>query len=266
MTPLAMTDATSQWLRQAGRIPLLTAAEEIHLGAAVREWLDNPAGPDAAPAAVQRRGLRARNRMVAANLRLVVSVAQKYRTGGERVGLDLADLLQEGAIGLGRGAEKFDPALGYKFSTYAYWWIRQAISRIIDTTGPIKLPGGSAGQLRRVIAQGTMQDLKVGERERLEAVAAAQVVSSLDAPIKGDDNQRSTLADLVAADGDDPLQDLDAQLIVGRLRGLLPDDVALVEQVLSDGVGAVAKERRISRSAVHARVRIARDRLQAVAA
>jgi len=261
-----MTDATSQWLRHAGRVPLLTAAEEIHLGAAVREWLDNPAGPDAAPAAVRRRGLRARERMVAANLRLVVSVAQKYRTGGERAGLALEDLLQEGAIGLQRGAEKFDPALGYKFSTYAYWWIRQAISRVVDTTGPIKLPGGSAGQLRRVIAQGTMQDLKVGERERLEAVAAAQVVASLDVRLKGQDGDGSTLADLVAADGDDPLQDLDAQLIVGRLRGLLPDDLALVEQVLSDGVGAVAKERRISRSAVHARVRTARDRLQAVAA
>jgi RNA polymerase primary sigma factor len=266
MTPLAMTDATSEWLRQAGRVPLLTPAEEIHLGAAVREWLDNPSGPDAAPAAVQRRGLRAKNRMVAANLRLVVSVAQKYRTGGERAGLALEDLLQEGAIGLQRGAEKFDPALGYKFSTYAYWWIRQAIGRAVDAGGAIKLPGGSAGQLRRVIAQGTMQDLKAGERQRLEAVCAAQVVTSLDAPIKGDDNQRSTLADLVAADGDDPLQDLDAQLIVGRLRGLLPDDVALVEQVLSEGAAVVARQRGISRSAVHARVRVARDRLARVAA
>jgi RNA polymerase primary sigma factor len=261
-----MPDATSQWLSAASRIPLLTPAEEVHLGTMVQEWQQWPAGPDAAPAAVQRRGLRAKNRMVAANLRLVVSVAQKYRTGGERVGLDLVDLLQEGTIGLARGAEKFDPTRGYKFSTFAYWWVRQAIGRTVDTTGPIKLPGGSAGQLRRVIAQGTMQDLKAGERERLEAVCAAQVVASLDAPIKGDDNQRSTLADLVAADGDDPLQDLDAQLIVGRLRGLLPDDVALVEQVLTDGVGAVAKERRISRSAVHARVRIARDRLARVAA
>jgi RNA polymerase primary sigma factor len=266
MTPLAMTDATSQWLHQAGRVPLLTAAEEVHLGTMVQEWQQWPSGPDAAPAAVQRRGLRAKNRMVAANLRLVVSVAQKYRTGGERVGLDLVDLLQEGAIGLARGAEKFDPALGYKFSTYAYWWVRQAVGRAVDAGGAIKLPGGSAGQLRRVVAQGTMQDLKAGERERLEAVCAAQVVSSLDAPIKGDDNQRSTLADLVAADAADPLVDLDAQLIVGRLRGLLPDDVALVEQVLSEGVGAVAKERRISRSAVHARVRIARDRLARVAA
>ena len=266
MTPLAMTDATSQWLRQAGRIPLLTPAEEIHLGAAVREWLDNPAGPDAAPAAVQRRGQKARDRLVSANLRLVVSIAGKYRTGGERVGLDLVDLLQEGAIGLQRGAEKFDPALGYKFSTYAYWWIRQAIGRAVDTTGPIKLPGGSAGQLRRVIAQGTMQDLKAGERQRLEAVCAAQVVSSLDAPIKGDDNQRSTLADLVPAAADNPLEGLDVEMTVGRLRGLLPDDVALVEQVLSDGVGAVAKRHGVTRSTLHNRVRTARDRLARVAA
>ena len=266
MTPLAMTDAASHWLQQAGRVPLLTAAEEVHLGTMVQEWQQWPAGPAAAPAAVRRRGLRARERMVAANLRLVVSIASKYRTGGERAGLALEDLLQEGAIGLQRGAEKFDPAKGYKFSTYAYWWIRQAIGRAADAGGTIKLPGGSAAQLRRVLADDGMQDLHKMQRERLQAVAAAQVVASLDAPIKGDDNQRSTLADLVAADADDPLEGLDVELTLSKLRGLLPDDVALVEQVLADGVGVVAQRQGINRSALHARVRNARARLQAVAA
>ncbi len=262
MTPLAMIDdATSQWLRHASRVPLLTAAEEIHLGAAVQEWQQWPSGPDAAPAAVRRRGLRARERMVAANLRLVASVAQKYRTGGARVGLDLVDLLQEGAIGLQRGAEKFDPAKGYKFSTYAYWWIRQGIARAADAGGTIKLPNGAAAQLRRVLADDGMQDLQKMQRERLQAVAAAQVVASLDVRFKGQEGDGNTLADLVAADATDPLADLDASMTVGRLRALLPDDVALVEQVLADGVGVVAQRQGIKSSTLHARVRTARDRL-----
>jgi RNA polymerase nonessential primary-like sigma factor len=85
-------------------------------------------------------GLRARERMVAANLRLVVSVANKYRGRITARHQCMTDAFQEGAIGLQRGAEKFDSTKGYKFSTYGYWWIRQAITRWIDRIDLIRLP------------------------------------------------------------------------------------------------------------------------------
>ena len=118
-----------------GRIPLLTAAEEIMLGNAVQRGLAEDATPGQ-----KRVGARAKSRMIQANLRLVVTIAKKHlhRNLGQ---LELADLVQEGCIGLNRACEKFNPELGYKFSTYAYWWIRQAISRAVDqTASTIRVP------------------------------------------------------------------------------------------------------------------------------
>ena len=115
-------------MSEMGRIPLLTAAEEITLGSAVQL-----ARSPKATLSQQRAGRRAKDRMIQANLRLVVAVSRKYlhRQIGQ---LELGDLVQEGCIGLNRAVEKFNPELGYKFSTYAYWWIRQSISRAIDQT------------------------------------------------------------------------------------------------------------------------------------
>jgi RNA polymerase sigma factor (sigma-70 family) len=130
-------------MNAAGRQPLLTPAEELHLGALVRAWQDHEDGPAAAPVTIRRRGIRARNRFVSANLRLVVNVAQKY--GGAAC---LEDRLQAGTVGLIRGAEKFDPTRGYKFSTYAFTWIRQSL---IDANTfakyPVKIPDNIAPHL-----------------------------------------------------------------------------------------------------------------------
>jgi len=169
--------SVDRWLENAGRQPLLTPAGELHLGALVREWQDWAGGPAEAPAAVQRRGLKARDRIVQSNLRLVAMVVDRYRLPAA---IAMDDALQAGVIGLCRAAEKFDPARGYKFSTYAYLWIRQAITTEIDAmASTIRLPAPVAANMR-----GTRYG-KVSP----EQVAAAELVwrgcISLDAPAPG---------------------------------------------------------------------------------
>ena len=116
-------DGIQAYLRRIAAIPLLTPDEEVHLGTIVRRWQHSPS-----PTPTElRSGRRAMDRMVKANLRLVVSVC-RYQLR-EPAGVDLMDLIQAGNIGLIRAVELFDPSRGYRFSTYAYWWIRQAVRR-----------------------------------------------------------------------------------------------------------------------------------------
>ena len=153
-------DLVRSYLRDIGRVPLLTHEQEITLGRQVQELMqverleleildltgEKPSHEkiaqklDLTIPQVKKRlraGQRAKERMVAANLRLVVSVAKKYT----KRNMELLDLIQEGTIGLVRGVEKFDPARGYKFSTYAYRWIRQGITRAIaEKSRAIRLP------------------------------------------------------------------------------------------------------------------------------
>ena len=155
------TDSVRAYLRDIGRIPLLTNEEEITLGRKVqrlmelediRKRLTKQYGHEVDDAEVCahtedkdwkttrrefREGRKAKETMVTANLRLVVSVAKKYT----KRNMELLDIIQEGTIGLVRGVEKFDPSRGYKFSTYAYWWIRQGITRAIaEKSRAIRLP------------------------------------------------------------------------------------------------------------------------------
>jgi len=134
-------DSFGQFLNDAGRITLLTPEEEIHLGKQVQAMLallrDKPKGPYGKhQKATLRRGQRAKERMVNANLRLVVMISRKYlsksrNVGTEARGIAIEDLVQEGSIGLMRAVDKFDPTRGYKFSTYAFWWIKQGITRYL---------------------------------------------------------------------------------------------------------------------------------------
>ncbi len=137
-----------QYLDEIGAVPLLTAADEVDLGERLAEGRGAEAELAASPApgVARRRQLEqmvqraadARRRFIQANLRLVVSVARKYESSG----LPLLDLIQEGNLGLMRAVEKFDHTQGFKFSTYATWWIRQAIGRAIADHGrTIRVPG-----------------------------------------------------------------------------------------------------------------------------
>ena len=145
-----MVDTLGDYLNNISRIPLLTPAEEIELGHAIQASqviIEDPDLSEDAWTPAQRRtvkrGEKAKQRMVSANLRLVVMAVKKYATG-KRINLDRLDLIQEGNCGLMRAAEKFDPTRGYKFSTYAFWWIRQAISRAISYQNRIiRLPGSA---------------------------------------------------------------------------------------------------------------------------
>src|SRR5210317_2231381 len=142
-----MSDTLRDYLNQIGKIPLLTAAEEIELGHAIQKMIavqtDQPSKEEQR---ILRIGKRAKERMIKGNLRLVVGVAKKYKHLTNR--LTMHDLVQEGNIGLIRAVELFDPARGYKFSTYAYWWIRQGIMRSIQVHDRIiKLPTGAGDAL-----------------------------------------------------------------------------------------------------------------------
>ena len=147
------------YLKDIARAPLLTEDEEIVLGSRVQSMMkilrENGLSEDISrnnfasfaknlqpkEKQVVEKGIKARDRMISANMRLVATVANKMRSMCTH--LSAEDLMQEGAIGLARAAEKFDPAKGYKFSTYAYWWIRQGITRAWENQeNTIRLPGG----------------------------------------------------------------------------------------------------------------------------
>jgi RNA polymerase primary sigma factor len=189
----ATTDSLQLFLNEAGRYPLLTAAEEVELAKKI-----------------ERGDQAAKNRMINSNLRLVVSIAKRYQGHG----LSLLDLIQEGVIGLIRAVEKFDWRRGYKFSTYATWWIRQAVQRgVANKSRTIRIPVHIAEREQRIgraerelVAKlgRPPTDEEIAKAARLslkhlqEVRAAARAVTSLDKPL-GDDNDAS-IGDLMPTD------------------------------------------------------------------
>ena len=201
----AMTsDSLQLFLNEAGRYPLLTAAEEVELAKRVE------AGDKLA-----------KDRMVNSNLRLVVSIAKKYQGHG----LSLLDLIQEGIIGLIRAVEKFDWRRGFKFSTYATWWIRQAVQRgVANKSRTIRIPvhivereQKIARAERELLAQHDRQptDEEIAKKAKLlvkhvrEVRAAARTVASLDKTV-GDESD-TAFGDLVAQDS----ADVETEVVVG---------------------------------------------------
>jgi RNA polymerase primary sigma factor len=217
----ATTDSLQLFLNEMARYPLLTAREEIELAKRI-----------------ERGDLEAKHRMINSNLRLVVSIAKRYR-GHD---LSLLDLIQEGILGLIRAVEKFDWRLGYKFSTYATWWIRQAVQRgIANRAHTIRIPVHVADRERKLarvqaalttrLGRSPTDDELAGEAglplEQLEGIRlAARAVTSLDRPV-GEDQTETLGALLPTPDGKEVFEELEVSLLGDALRGALralPED------------------------------------------
>ena len=202
-TDVLSADSLQRFLRDIGRTKLLTAAQEIELAKRI-----------------ERGDLRAKNHMIEANIRLVVSIAKHYRDQG----LPFLDLIQEGTIGLVRATEKFDYRRGYKFSTYATWWIRQAVARSLADKGrTIRMPVhvveklNRIGRVERALRTELSRDPSTAEiAERLEMPVdeveqirrAAQTPVSLEKPIGDEEDSQlgHFIADTQALTPDDEAQ------------------------------------------------------------
>jgi len=213
-------DALSAYFADVGNGRLLSFDEELTLGRAVQAGLlaQTALRQDGLAASARRdlehrvaEGQKARHRLIEMNLRLVISVARRYVNRG----LPLEDLIQEGNLGLFRAVDKYDPKRGWRFSTYAYWWIRQGVTRAIaDQARTIRMPVHT-GQLLNRLGEGRRQleqrigrdptpaeiaaEIGLPEERVLETLVASREPLSLESTILGTDN--STLADVVPDDG-----------------------------------------------------------------
>jgi RNA polymerase primary sigma factor len=208
------TDTLQLFLNEIGRHRLLTPSEEIELAKRI-----------------ERGDIAAKDRMINANLRLVVSIAKKYQ-GSE---LTLLDLIQEGILGLIRAVEKFDWRRGYRFSTYATWWIRQAVERGMDAKArTIKLPINLVRTQRKVARAENALSLKLDRaptdeeiaeaaditlRELEETRDAARTVTSLDRPVG--ENEDTALGDLFASEEPEPSEEAEIGLREEAVRSAL---------------------------------------------
>jgi RNA polymerase primary sigma factor len=199
------TDALQLFLREAGRHQLLTAAQEVELAKRI-----------------ERGDERAKAHMIQANLRLVVSIAKNYRNQG----LPFLDLIQEGTLGLIRAVEKFDWRRGYKFSTYATWWIRQAVARALaDKARTIRMPVHIVERLQKMNRAERTLWMELGREPTLaeiadeanipvqqaqEVRAAAKTSTSLDQPVG--DTEDAVFGDFVAGDGPLPEEEVEVSL------------------------------------------------------
>ena len=170
---MAVTNnSVTSYLKEIGRTPLLKSEEEVKLANQIQAMLPllekDPQSLTPEEQKLIHQGQAAKRKMTQANLRLVVSIAKKYQNRG----LSLLDLIQEGSIGLMRAAEKFDPSKGYKFSTYSYWWIRQAMTRAIaNHARTIRLPIHITQDLNKIKKTNRQLSQKLGRKPTDSEVA-----------------------------------------------------------------------------------------------
>ena len=284
-------DSVRSYLRDIGRIPLLGHDEEILLGRkvqrlmeikSVESLLQNPSREELAQSLdislkelkrELREGEKAKEQMVTANLRLVVSVAKKYT----KRNMELLDIIQEGTIGLVRGVEKFDPGRGYKFSTYAYWWIRQGITRAIaEKSRAIRLPIHVTENLNKLKkAQRELSQIngeipnvfQLAEHlsftidEIKDLMCKARQPTSLE--IKIGENRDTALIDLLEDEDQLPDRLLEQQFIKEDIRELISDLPEMQAAVVSMryGIGEEMLEP-MSMTAIGQVLNMSRDRVR----
>ncbi|HEY9909622.1 MAG TPA: RNA polymerase sigma factor, RpoD/SigA family [Thermosynechococcaceae cyanobacterium] len=292
--PTFTADMVRTYLHEIGRVPMLTHEQEIVYGKQVQQMMalhdqktaltkkleQEPTQQELATHAqisldelqsTLQRGHRAKQKMIEANLRLVVSIAKKY----QKRNLEFLDLIQEGTMGLERGVEKFDPMRGYKFSTYAYWWIRQAITRAIaQQARTIRLPIHITEKLNKI--KKTQRELaqKLGR-----SATAAEIATQLDLepaqirefltiarqPVSLDlrvgDNQDTELQDLLEDDGPSPESYMAQESLRQDLANLMADLTPQQREVLTLRYG-LDDGNELSLAKVGDRLNLSRERVR----
>jgi RNA polymerase nonessential primary-like sigma factor len=287
-------DMVRTYLREIGRVPLLSREEEIVFGKQVQqmmtlidakevlakkllrepslpEWADHVHQSETEVKQTVAQGKRAKQKMIEANLRLVVAIAKKY----QKRNMEFLDLIQEGTLGLERGVEKFDPMRGYKFSTYAYWWIRQAITRAIAQQGrTIRLPIHITEKLNKIkkvqreLAQTLgrsptpaeiAKELEIEPAQIREYLNMARQPVSLD--VRVGDNQDTELQEMLEDDGPSPEYYTNQEFLRQDLNNLLAELTPQQREVVALRFG-LEDGNEMSLAKVGERLNLSRERVR----
>ena len=287
-------DTVRTYLHEIGRVPLLTREEEIVYGKKVKymmelleskekleekldraatqqEWAEYVQLNEEALNQIINHGRRAKQKMIEANLRLVVAIAKKY----QKRNMEFLDLIQEGTLGLERGVEKFDPMRGYKFSTYAYWWIRQAITRAIaQQARTIRLPIHITEKLNKIkrVQRELIQSLgrtptpsEIAQALELEPSQIREYLLMARHPISLDlrvgDNQDTELQELLEDEASSPDDYITRELLRQDLNTLLGELTDQQRNVLRLRFG-LEDGREMSLAKVGERLQLSRERVR----
>lgn len=287
-------DMVRTYLREIGRVPLLSREQEIVYGKQVQqmmvileakealrkeidhepslaEWAAHVHHSETELNHLMVQGRRAKQKMIEANLRLVVAIAKKY----QKRNMEFLDLIQEGTLGLERGVEKFDPTRGYKFSTYAYWWIRQAITRAIAQQGrTIRLPIHITEKLNKIkkVQRELAQKLgrsptpvEIAQELELEPAQIREYLNMARQPVSLDvrvgDNQDTELQEMLEDDSPSPEYYTTQEFLRQDLNNLLAELTPQQRQVVALRFG-LEDGNEMSLAKVGERLNLSRERVR----